>query len=148
MYNVRLRGGLTRNEDLFDNIRVHYPFLFQVMGNGILRQQWSLQTDFGANPLAFVMWHIRSVLASAAAAKLRTKRGALDFVILPKLTPSFVANHAGDIDFQSDSRHFEPLLHEKPAEDFTDTQNAFQEEAGFRTCEDARPPSRTGVQLH
>ena len=49
-----------------NNIGIQHPFLFQVMRNGILRQQRALQFDFSPHPFALPMRCARRMLATAA----------------------------------------------------------------------------------
>lgn len=90
---------------LLNYIRIHHPLLLQVVRDGVLRKQWGLQADFSADPFAFVMRGVRSVVAAAAAAELGAEVGALDFVVLADFAPGFIAECAGDVDFESYHGH-------------------------------------------
>src|SRR5579872_2749290 len=92
----------------FHNIRVQHPILLQIMRNGILRQKRRLKLNLSPNPFAFIVRGIRRVLAVSAAAILRPKFGALDLVELLDLAPGLIADGAGNIDFEPDSRHCGP----------------------------------------
>ncbi|HTZ81675.1 MAG TPA: hypothetical protein VMB66_00700, partial [Candidatus Acidoferrales bacterium] len=59
-----------------------------------------LQPDFGADPFAFAMRRVWSVIAAASTAELRAEIGGLDLVELVDLFPSRVAHRAGDVDFE------------------------------------------------
>ena len=72
---------------------------------GILRKKRRLEPDFGADPFAFGVRSIRSVVAAASAAKLRTEVGGLDLVELADLAPGRIANRARDVDFKLQNRH-------------------------------------------
>lgn len=82
---------------LFFYVGVENAFLLQIMGHAVLSQKWSLDADFGADPLAFVMWLIGRMVTSSAAAELRPKVCALDLVELANLMPRLVADRSCNI---------------------------------------------------
>jgi hypothetical protein len=92
-------------ESLLLHIGIEHSFLFQIMRHRVLRQKWRLQADFGTDPFAFGVRRIRSVIATAAAAELRSKIGGLDLVELVDLTPGLVAYRAGNVDLEFQNRH-------------------------------------------
>ena len=75
------------------------------MRDGILREQWVLQANFGANPLALGMWTPGRVFAGATRPEGRAKRGALDFFEVLEMAKDLVTHGAGDIDFESYGGH-------------------------------------------
>ena len=48
-------GGQEWKYTLVDHVGVEHAWLFQVMGNGVLREERSLQLDFRADPFAFAV---------------------------------------------------------------------------------------------
>jgi len=79
------------------------------MGHRVLRQQGSLEADFRADPFAFGVGLIRGVVATASAAELWAKVGALQLFEVVHLAPGLVSNGAGDVDFELQQGH-EQLL--------------------------------------
>jgi len=69
------------------------------MRNRILSEKRRLQPDFGADPLALRVRGIGGMLASAAAAELRSEASTLNLIELPNLAPRGIAGSAGDVDF-------------------------------------------------
>jgi len=67
------------------------------MGNGVLRQKWRLQPDFGADPFALQMRGVRGMFAFFVAAKLRSKGSTLNLIELANLAPGGIADGAGDV---------------------------------------------------
>lgn len=95
----------TENYTLFDYVGIEDPVLLKVMRDRILREEWRLQADLGADPLPFGMRLVRGVLARPARSELRSKRSALDLIELFEVLPGFVAARAGNVDFESDDSH-------------------------------------------
>src|SRR5271165_4739465 len=75
------------------------------MRNGVLRQKWRLEPDFGADPFSLGVGRIRLVLAEPAAAELWPELRTLNLIELLDLPPGFVADSSGNINFQSHDRH-------------------------------------------
>jgi len=67
------------------------------MGNGVLRQKWRLQPDFGADPFALQMRGVGGMFAFFVAAKLSSKGGTLNLIELANLAPGGIADGAGDV---------------------------------------------------
>jgi len=82
-----------------DHVRVENAILFKIMRNGVLSEQWRLQPDLGADPFALRVRDIGWMLASTAAAELRSEASTLNLIELPKLAPRFIADGPGNIDF-------------------------------------------------
>jgi len=64
-----------------------------------LREERRLQVDLGADPFSFVVRRVERMVATPAAAELRTKIRALNLIELFELAPGCVAGRAGNIDF-------------------------------------------------
>ena len=90
---------------LLHHIGIEYAILLQIMGDGVLGQKRRLQADFGANPFAFGIRLIRTVITTPTAAELRTEFRALNLIELFDLAPSLVTDSSRHIDFQSYDRH-------------------------------------------
>jgi hypothetical protein len=87
------------NYSLLHDIGVEHALLLQIIRDGILRQKWRLEPDFGSDPFAFGVERFDWVMAAPAAAELRAKVGALDLIKLLDLSPGFVADSAGNVNF-------------------------------------------------
>ncbi len=85
--------------ELLHYIGIEDAVLLEVVGDGVLGQERGLYVDFGADPFSFVVGLVERVIATSAAAELRTEVGALDLVELLDAAPGFVTCRAGDIDF-------------------------------------------------
>jgi hypothetical protein len=81
------------------HISVEHALLLKIMRHGILRQKRSLQPDFGADPFAFAMRRIGSMVA-ATAAELRSEISALNLIELVDLAPCSIADGARHVDFE------------------------------------------------
>lgn len=81
------------------DIRIEHAFLFQIIRDGVLRQKRRLQLYLGADPFAFAVWSAGGMFAGAARAELWSESCALDLVKLLYLTPGFIADGSGYIDF-------------------------------------------------
>jgi len=92
-----LRGVVTRRS--LDHVRVENSILLEIMRNGVLSEKRRLQSDFGADPFALRMRGIGGMVASAAAAELRSEASTLNLIELPNLAPRSIAGSAGNVDF-------------------------------------------------
>jgi hypothetical protein len=101
----------TGNYTLFDDVRIEDAILLKVVRNRILCEEWSLQADFSADPLAFPMGLVRSMFARATRSKLRSECSTLDLVELLKALPRFAAARTSDINFESYNRHSNSTYH-------------------------------------
>ena len=75
---------------LINHVRVEDPLLLQVVRDGVLCKQGSLELDLPANPFAFGMRRVQWMVATPAAAELRAEIRALDLIELANLPPGVV----------------------------------------------------------
>jgi hypothetical protein len=95
----------TEDYTLLDHIGVQHALLLQVVRNGILGEERSLEVDLGTDPLTFAVGLHWQMFTRAAGTELRTKGGGLDLVELLKVRPGFDAPGARYIDFESHRSH-------------------------------------------
>ncbi len=69
------------------------------MRDGVLSQEWGLQTNFRASPFALGVRRVRRMMTWTSAAELGSKVGALDLVKVLKPAPSLVAHRARYVNF-------------------------------------------------
>jgi len=98
-------GRFDRNYTSVDHIGIEHAVLFEVVRNGVLGEQGCLQSDFGADPLAFGVRLAERMFAGTAGAELWTEGGFLDWVEVLEICPGFVADCAGDVDAKSNGGH-------------------------------------------
>lgn len=95
-----------QNYTLVDHVCVEHAILFQVVRNGVLGEQRRLQSDLCSNPFALWVRCVRRMRARTARAKLWPECGFLDRIKLLESCPGFIPNGPGDIDSESNSRHY------------------------------------------
>ena len=99
--------------EMLVHVGIEHALLLQVMGHCILRQEWSLEANFGANPFAFRVGLIGRVVAASSTTELRAEICALNLLEVADLAPSLVTDRAGNVDFELQDRHgfIDPALY-------------------------------------